>query len=224
MIAKKYQIVPFDPLPAAVAHAIQVVIERKGNNSKNLMARHVYAKAFFRALTGSSVITSKEIRRLIPTYQPRSMHSMNKQSILDALELCLITKGEFFPLPLPLDLRGKLFPCYIHRKSQRETHHHELNRWRERRITEKNHNEKKNIEQHNIGLAWLDLDGRNKKQLKHWYNKWGDSDCGEPALNSSAIESLLQRWYEKNVVCEWGFNNLYYGMSPSAIIYDLALS
>lgn len=224
MIVKKYEIVPYDPLPAAVAYAIQSVIGRKRSNYRNLNSDHIYAKAFFRALTGSTVITTKEIRRLIPTYQPRSGHSFNKKSILDALEQCIMTRGNVFPLPLPLDLRGKMFPCLLHRKVQRDEHHYELNRWRERRVLDKKENEKEIIQNRNMDLAWQDLEVRNKQQLKSWYNTWGDSDTGEPALNSSMIESLLHRWYELNIDCEWGFHNLYYGMSPSAIIYDLAHS
>ena len=92
-----YPLVPYDPLPAAVAYSQRFVLNRKR------VGQTPYANAFFRHLTGESAINSAALRRLIPLYNPKAYRSISKTSIIEALDTAIATRGAIFPLPLPLN-------------------------------------------------------------------------------------------------------------------------
>lgn len=212
--ARHYPIVPYNPIQAAVAFAHREV-ERRITAGEHL-PDNAYAKAFFKGLTGSSKITAREIQHIIPEYVPRKWAS--KEKILSALDTCIMTSGNLSPLPLPLDVAGKLFPCINARREQRWQHRAELSSWRRGRLYQKRRDFQEQERKAKLDKAWADLDPRTSPQLREWYNDWV---CETDRLTDDEARGLLHSWFNGHIISEWQFGDLYHGMSAAMIVYDL---
>lgn len=218
-MSQHFPIVPYDPFIAAVAFANRYVLEKKRLGKS--LPEHPYAKAFFKGLTGESQISAKQIQKLIPEYKPRGYGS--KESILSALDICIMSNGGSYPMPLSTWVRDRLFPEARHRQNQRWQHRSELSSWQSARVSHKKKAEIQRVKDVNKEAAWNAIKDLPRTALKGWFNHWASSEDSDPMLDDQAVISLLNRWFDLHVKSDWGFSDLYYKMSPGQILWDLSL-
>lgn len=210
-----YPLVPYDPLPAAVAYSQRFVLNRKS------VGQTPYANAFFRHLTGGSVINSAALRRLIPLYNPKAYRSISKTSIIEALDTAIATRGAIFPLPLPLDLQDKLFPYLAHRKEQRTLHHIGIHLDRNRKVANKRKSAQQAAYDTEVERAWEELNTSTKPSIGTWYRRWCEREVNGGNLTDNTFRSLLARWHKAHTDSDWSWNDLYYAMPTWRVVLDM---
>lgn len=216
-ITMHYPIVPYDPLPAAVAYSQHYVLSRK------VVGQIPYAKAFFRHLTGRSDITATSLQRIIPLYNQRAYRYLSKARILDALDTAIATRGAFFPHPLPLDLQDRLFPYQAHRKEQRTLHHIDIHLDRDRKVEMKRRRVQHAAYDTEVERAWQALSAIPRKELGAWYSEWSEHEVNGNNFSDDTFRSLLRRWHKGHGDGQWSWEDLYHSIPTWKVVLDMQL-
>lgn len=120
MIPKSLSLVTLLPERQAALQAIAAVEHAQQRGTR--LARHPYAAAFMKQLSGRSRVSVRALNRIRGIY----LRSREKRAPLpeweSALDAFLSTAGEVCPLPLPGELATVLFPEAVFRRAERAKH------------------------------------------------------------------------------------------------------
>lgn len=209
MIPNSLALVPLLPERQAALQAIAAVEHAQQRGAR--LARHPYAAAFMKQLSGGSRVSILALNRIRGIYlRPREKRAPLPEWE-SALDVFLRTAGEVCPLPLPGELATTLFPEAVFRRAERAKHavHKTVNNTarRERQAVDYRQRQLEN----RIRQAETELAFRTPDTLRCWFAAWCDSvpenDMKNmiaawarrfPSLNG--LETLLP--YAVDVACE----------------------
>ncbi|MDL4916197.1 MAG: plasmid SOS inhibition protein A [Enterobacterales bacterium endosymbiont of Blomia tropicalis] len=184
MIPKSHALVTLLPERQAALQAIAAVEHAQQRGTR--LARHPYAAAFMKQLSGRSRVSVRAMNRIRGIYlRPREKRAPlpEWESALDAF---LSTAGEVCPLPLPGELASTLFPEAVFRRAERAKHTAEKSvnhvTRRERQAAEYQERQLEN----RIRQAETELAFRTPETLRGWFAAWRDSVPGNDLKNMIA--------------------------------------
>lgn len=120
MIPKSHSLVTLLPERQAALQAIAAVEQAQQHGTR--LARHPWAAAFMKQLSGRSRVSVQTLNRIRGIYLcPREKRAPLPEWE-GALDMFLSTAGEVCPLPLPGELATTLFPEAVFRRAERAKH------------------------------------------------------------------------------------------------------
>lgn len=172
MIPKSLALVPLLPERQAALQAIAAVEHAQQRGAR--LARHPYAAAFMKQMSGGSRVSVQGLNRIRGIYlRPREKRAPLPEWE-SALDIFLSTAGEVCPLPLPGELATVLFPEAVFRRSERAAHAARKSAGRaagkERRAE---YYRERQLENH-IRQAETELAFRTPNTLSGWFDAWCD--------------------------------------------------
>lgn len=186
MIPKSHALVTLLPERQAALQAIAVVEHAQQRGTR--LARHPWAAAFMKQLSGRSRISVQTLNRIRGIYlRPREKRAPLPEWE-GALDIFLSTAGEVCPLPLPGELATVLFPEAVFRRAERAKHaamktvSHAGRR--ERQAEDYRERELEN----RIRLAETELAFRTPETLRGWFSAWCDD------VPENDLKNMIAAW------------------------------
>ncbi|WP_313618937.1 plasmid SOS inhibition protein A [Pantoea septica] len=172
MIPTSLALVPLLPERQAALQAIAAVEHAQQKGAR--LARHPYAAAFMKQLSGGSRISIQALNRIQGIYlRPREKRAPLPEWE-SALDIFLSTAGEVCPLPLPGELATVLFPEAVFRRSERAGHAAQKSANRvSRRDWQAEDYQSRQLE-NRIRQAETELAFRTPDTLRGWFDAWRD--------------------------------------------------
>lgn len=209
MIPKSHSLVTLLPERQAALQAIASVEHARQRGMR--LARHPYAAAFMKQLSGRGRVSVQTLNRIRGIYlRPREKRAPLPEWE-GALDIFLSTSGEVCLLPLPGELATTLFPEAVFRRAERAKHaadkyvSHEARR--ERQAADYRERQLENC----IRQAETELAFRTPETLRGWFALWCDS------VPENDMKNMIAAWarrfpslngletlqpYAGDVVCE----------------------
>jgi len=187
MIPASHSLVTLNPARQAALQAIADVEQRR-EERKRLANENPSTRAFMRRLTGHSRI-SNSTARLIPglAWNPNcKLWTLKK--LEDALELLLVSRGEYCYSPLSVEVQQCLFPDVVWRKKIRTEHHGKLRRHKEQRREDKRQCHEAMLHQSLVARARVDLNFQSPETVGAWYSRWSDE------LHEYELAPMFWQW------------------------------
>ncbi|WP_313052650.1 plasmid SOS inhibition protein A [Pantoea piersonii] len=173
MIPTSLALVPLLPERQAALQAIAAVEHAQQKGAR--LARHPYAAAFMKQLSGGSRISIQALNRIQGIYlRPRE----KRAPLLEwesALDIFLSTAGEVCPLPLPGELATVLFPEAAFRRSERSEHRIQKSANRAARRDKQAEDYRERQLENCIRQAETELAFRMPDTLRDWFEAWCNS-------------------------------------------------
>ncbi|CDK23900.1 plasmid SOS inhibition protein A (plasmid) [Erwinia amylovora LA637] len=186
MIPKSLSLVTLLPERQAALQAIAAVEHAQQRGTR--LARHPYAAAFMKQLSGRSRVSVQALNRIRGIYlRPREKRAPLPEWE-GALDIFLSTAGEACPLPLPGELATTLFPEAVFRRAERAKHAADKSvshaARRERLAADYQERQLENcIRQAETGLAF-----RTPETLRGWFAVWCDS------VPENDLKNMIAAW------------------------------
>lgn len=172
MIPTSQALVPLLPERQAALQAIAAVERAQQRGAR--LARHPYAAAFMKQLSGGSRISVQALNRIRGIYLRPRVKRAPLPEWESALDIFLSTAGEVCPLPLPGELAATLFPEAVFRRSERAAHAAQKRaghaQRRERQAEDYRARQLENL----IRQAETELAFRTPETLREWFKAWCD--------------------------------------------------
>ncbi|ELA9367435.1 plasmid SOS inhibition protein A [Vibrio parahaemolyticus] len=201
MIATTNSLLPFEPIPRAVALTYAEII-KKGSS---LRGNTPYANAFCRLLFGKSRPNKSQLSTI------RESSSDTVPEIMNKLDRFLSSHGESRYLVCSY-FADQAFPSKAVNRETRSGNHIDMLMQRSSNIQAKvNDAQQKQLENKKSEIEKL-----NRKALSGWLS---DND---ESLNEFELKACLRHWYSINDDSNWSFHDLYSEMSASRIALDLS--
>lgn len=186
MIPSSLALVPLLPERQAALQAIAAVEHAQQRGTR--LARHPYAAAFMKQLSGVSRISVQGLNRIRGIYlRPREKRAPLPEWE-SALDMFLRTAGDVCPLPLPGELATILFPEAAFRRSERADHaaQKSVSRIvrRERQAEEYRASQLEN----RIRQAEIELAFRTPDKLRDWFTVWCDF------MPEHDLKNMIRAW------------------------------
>lgn len=186
MIPKSLSLVTLLPERQAALQAIAAVEHAQQRGAR--LARHPYAAAFMKQLSGRSRVSVQALNRIRGIYlRPREKRAPLPEWE-GALDTFLSTAGEVCPLPLPGELATTLFPEAVFRRAERAKHaadktiNHATRR--ERQAADYRERQLEN----RIRQAETELAFRTPETLRGWFAVWCDS------VPENDLKNMIAAW------------------------------
>jgi len=186
MIPTSLALVPLLPERQAALQAIAAVEHAQQKGAR--LARHPYAAAFMKQLSGRSRVSVQTLNRIRGIYlRPREKRAPLPEWE-GALDIFLSTAGEVCPLPLPGELAMVLFPEAVFRRAERAKHaiaktvshagrrERQAEDYRERQL------------ENRIRQAETELAFRTPETLRGWFSAWCDD------VPENDLKNMIAAW------------------------------
>ena len=186
MIPKSLSLVTLLPERQAALQAIAAVEHAQQRGTR--LARHPWADAFMKQLSGRSRVSVQTLNRIRGIYlRPREKRAPLPEWE-GALDVFLSTAGEVCPLPLPGELANTLFSEAVFRRAERAKHAADKSvshaSRRERQAADYQERQLENrIRQAETGLAF-----RTPETLRGWFTAWCDS------VPENDLKNMIAAW------------------------------
>ena len=187
-------LIALDPQQQAVLTSIGAV-EAKLISGRDL-GLNPWAKAFFKALIGTSTINAAQLRQVDASYNPRIRGGASKLEYLTALDILIRSRGELCPLPLCTTVRTRLFPTIAYRTEQRRCHRSEISTNQNKRRKYKEETRLCSVKYIAMEQAWLSLMFCGPGKHKVWLSYWRDELEGA-GVSQWEIKRLIERWWSR---------------------------
>lgn len=172
MIPSSLALVPLLPERQAALKAIAIVEHAQQRGTR--LARHPYAAAFMKQLSGASRISVQGLNRIRGIYlRPREKRAPLAEWE-SALDTFLRTAGDVCPLPLPGELTTILFPEAAFRRSERSEHVAQKSVSRIVRRERQAEVYRARQLENRICQAEIELAFRTPDTLRSWFTAWCD--------------------------------------------------
>ncbi|MEQ0217942.1 plasmid SOS inhibition protein A [Klebsiella sp. CN_Kp114] len=153
-----------------------------------------YAKAFFRELSGQSIISSRDIRLVDSAYDPSVRGGSTKTDYIKAIDIMIESRGEQWILPLSKSVLITIFPASSGRQIQRRDHREQISLERSERREEQKKREKMLAAENAKCNAWIALQFCLPGNHKSWLQVWRDEMEGA-GITEWEIRAMLTRWW-----------------------------
>jgi len=186
MIPKSHALITLLPERQAALLAIAAVEHAQQRGTR--LARHPWAAAFMKQLSGRSRVSVQTLNRIRGIYlRPREKRAPLPEWE-GALDIFLSTAGEVCPLPLPGELATVLFPEAVFRRAERAKHaamktvsqagrrERQAEDYRERQLENR-------IRQAETELAFL-----TPEKLRGWFSAWCDD------VPENDLKNMIAAW------------------------------
>ncbi|WP_058974014.1 plasmid SOS inhibition protein A [Type-D symbiont of Plautia stali] len=186
MIPKSHSLVTLLPERQAALQAIAAVEHAQQRGTR--LARHPYAAAFMKQLSGRSRVSVRALNRIRGIYlRPRGKRAPLPEWE-SALDEFLCSAGEVCPLPLPSELANVLFPEAVFRRAERAKHAAEksVNHVTRRERQAVDYRERQ-LETR-IRQAETELAFRTPDTLRGWFAVWCDS------VPENDLKNMIAAW------------------------------
>lgn len=186
MIPNSMALMPLLPERQAALQAIAAVEHAQQRGAR--LARHPYAAAFMKQLSGGSRVSIMTLNRIRGIYlRPREKRAPLPEWE-SALDVFLSSAGEVCPLPLPGELATILFPEAVFRRTERAKHAADktVNNAvrRERQAADYRERQLEN----RIRQAETELAFRTPETLRGWFAAWCDS------VPENDLKNMIAAW------------------------------
>lgn len=158
------------------------------------LPEYPYAKAFFREMTGQSVISSRDIRLVDSAYDPSVRGGSTKTDYIKAIDVMIESRGEQWILPLSKSVLITVFPASSGRQIQRRDHREQISRHRSERRSIQKKREKMLVAENAKRNAWIALQFCLPGNHKSWLRSWRDELEGA-GITEWEIRAMLTRWW-----------------------------
>lgn len=200
MITRTRSLLPFEPLPKAVAITYAEII-KKGTKVRGDTP---YANAFCRVIFGKS----RPNKSQLSTIAESSFDTVPQ--IMSKLDRFLESNGEARYLVRSY-FADQAFPCKAVNRETRSNSHIDMLMQRRVNIQTKISDARKR----QLDIKKAEIEQLQRKALSKWVSN------NEETLNELELKSCLRHWYSRNDNSNWSFHDLYNEMSASRIALDL---
>ena len=195
--------IPHNSTQQAVALSIADVLKARQSNRK--LSEYPYALAFFKRYFGVRTPRRSQLLSL------SAYHSANIKDITKAIEIFIRTNGQIGYTINP-HIKFEAFPSLKNAKETKFSNRYDMH---------SQCNEKIQIKQKDAHQALLDeklaaLMTMSNKQLSGWVAE------NEEHFNKFELFDCLMCWFKQHKKSNWTFYDLYHGIEPSKIAYDLS--
>jgi len=186
MFPNSHSLVSLLPERQAALQAIAAVEQAQQHGTR--LARHPWAAAFMKQLSGRSRVSVQTLNRIRGIYlRPREKRAPLPEWE-GALDIFLSTAGEVCPLPLPGELAMVLFPEAVFRRAERAKHaiaktvshagrrERQAEDYRERQL------------ENRIRQAETELAFRTPETLRGWFSAWCDD------VPENDLKNMIAAW------------------------------
>lgn len=170
-------------------------VEHRRSEGKKL-GEFAYAKAFFRALTGKTQITSSDVRQVDASYDSSVRGESTKMDYIRAIDLLIDSRGEAFTLPLSWSVAVAMFPGLQNRVTQRRDHREMIIELRDQRKTSRHSQSKKIVFLHSRAVSNQRLIFCLPGEHKQWLRDWHDEIHGQE-LSEADVFIMIRDWWSK---------------------------
>lgn len=185
-------LVPLDKHQQCAMAAIAKVEARL--SAGRSLPEYPYAKAFFRELTGQSVISSRDIRSVDATYDPSVRGGSPKTAYIKAIDVMIESRGEQWIIPLSKSVLVSIFPTSLGKQMQRRDHREQISLIRSERQAEQQKRERMFVAENAKRRAWTALQFIHPGSHKSWLRDWRD-ELEDAGVSDWEIMSMLTRWW-----------------------------
>lgn len=192
MIPRHLSLVTQLPEREAALRAIIAVEEEGRQNGSRPPQPYPYARAFFRALTGSSKISGKVINQVRGAYWLKC-DKISLARYEEAFNTLISSRGRLCYPPLDTDMVQILFPEQAFSLSERHTQREKREDNLYSRQETRRHREKEEKYQNRVGQAEIDLAFQTPETLRAWYASWSQQD-----IRDYDIQRMLWAWTERS--------------------------
>ncbi|EIZ1086033.1 plasmid SOS inhibition protein A [Klebsiella oxytoca] len=158
------------------------------------LPEYPYAKAFFRELSGKSIISSLDIRLVDSAYDPSVRGGSTKTDYIKAIDVMIESRGEQWILPLSKSVLMTIFPASSVKQTQRRDHREQISLDRSERRAAQQKREKMLVAENAKRNAWIALQFCLPGNHKSWLQVWRD-EMEVAGITEWEIRAMLTRWW-----------------------------